>query len=125
MGGGRSRRSRGPRPAPVAGLPCRAQDPAYGRLACEIHAFIGEFRHDARRGHVRKARFIGHLQNPRAFGRGQGMGWGLTESPRTSIAVREAQIPFPALQGAAIDTSEPTCGVQASTRSLRLPDILG
>ena len=95
-GGGRhmgGRRACGPWclvPAPVTGLPCRAQDPAEGRFTGEIYAFIGQLRHDPRRRHGCKAWCVGYLQNPRAFGRRQGMGRGRTRGLRTPVSLREA-----------------------------------
>jgi hypothetical protein len=48
-------------------LPLFPQYATEGRFAGEIHPFIGQHGHDARRGHVGKARLVRHRQQAGAF----------------------------------------------------------
>lgn len=46
--------------ATVTTLTVRAQHTGEAGFAGQVHAFVGQRRHDARWGHVRKARLVGH-----------------------------------------------------------------
>ena len=98
VGRGGTDRPRGLRSAAMVSLPCRAQDPAEGRFTGEIHAFIGELRHDACWRHGCKARLICDREHCLALGRGQGMGRRCAPGVRASVC---ADFPFgglPALE---------------------------
>ena len=77
-------------PAAVSVLPLLAQHPREARFAGQVAALIGQHGHDARRGHGRKARLVGHFQQLRTLGHAQGMA-GLSRLQRYVI---DLSLPF-------------------------------
>jgi hypothetical protein len=100
-------------------LAVRAQHTGEGRLAGEVDALVGQRRHDARRGHVSKARLVGRAQHGGTLGRTQGMGRRRPHDQRPAIARHEAVAGLPALQGAQVDTDDLASQVQSCATVVR------
>ena len=103
MRGRRLALARGLGSAPMASLPLRAQRALEGGFAGDVHALVGQHRHDARCWHVGKARLIGHTQHLRAFRLGQCVAGRGPYRPGPAIARFGALAGIPALQGASGD----------------------
>ncbi len=124
----RARPPAGPRrlgsPA-VGALPMLAQHAGEGGLAADIHAFVGQHRHDACRGHLGKAWLVGQAQHLPALSWAERMaGTGRSASGRPSPDTSPSQ-PF---QRCRVRTSMPAVSqgpVQPRAGRVRRVDVSG
>lgn len=90
-------------------LPVGFEYAGHAGLAAQVHAFVGQHGHDARRRHRGKARLVGHGQQRSAFIWAQRMAGCGTHRLRPAIACQSAlwaRLGLPALQRAHIDASD-------------------
>ncbi len=103
----------------------RLQHAAEGGFAGEIDALVGQHGHDARRRHRGKARLVGHGQQVRTLGLGEGMVRHRAHGLRPAIAADEAIGGLPALEGAQVDAGDLASQVQPGTSGMCNADFLG
>src|ERR1700712_1222624 len=89
-----------------------SQDSPEAGLAREVHAFISQHRHDARRRHISETRLVGNTKQSFAFLRAQGVSRHRTHRRWPLVASLEAIASSPALQRSQIDASDLTSQAQ-------------
>ena len=122
--GGRTVRGALARPR-WAVCPCSRSTRAEGGLAGQVHALVGQHRHDARGRHGGKARRVGHGKHLRTLGLGQRMTGRRSHGMWPSIAAHEAVKGFPALQGAQVDAGGLAGTLQPRACRMRGVDVSG
>ncbi len=100
MRGGRAHSVRCFGASPVCRLPVCTQHARQAGLTAQVHAFVGQHGNDARWRHGGEARLVGHIQQSRAFLLAQCVTGRGTHRQRPAIALCEARVGLPALQGA-------------------------
>ena len=82
--------------------PWARSTPCKRGLAGQVHAFVGQHGHDARRWHSTKARLVGHAQQLGALINAQRMAGCRTLCYRPAISLGQPLMRLPALQGARV-----------------------